>query len=107
MPEDRPSSPDRGTPAHAPTFQLRLSPDSPPITAVSDQPVLLSALAAGVEMRSACRNGTCRVCIRQLRSGRVRYHIDWPGLSAEEKAEGYILPCVAHPESDLVLQATP
>ena len=29
----------------------------------------------------------------------------WPGLSAEEKAEGCILPCVAYPASDLVLAA--
>jgi hypothetical protein len=36
-------------------------------------------------------------------SGRVKYRIEWPGLSAEEKADGYILPCVALPESDLVI----
>jgi hypothetical protein len=35
----------------------------------------------------------------------VRYRIEWPGLSAEEKAEGYILPCVAHAQSDLILDA--
>ena len=28
-------------------------------------------------------------------------------VCAEEKAEGFILPCVAYPESDVVLQATP
>ena len=36
--------------------------------------------------------------------GRVRYRIDWPGLSAEEKADGLILPCVAVAESDLVIE---
>ena len=36
--------------------------------------------------------------------GRVSYRIDWPGLSAEEKHDGYILPCVARPESALTLQ---
>jgi hypothetical protein len=41
--------------------------------------------------------------MRQLLSGRVSYRMDWPGLSTEEKAQGHILPCVAHPESDLVL----
>ena len=38
-------------------------------------------------------------------SGRVRYAVEWPGLSADEKAEGCILPCVAVPESALVIEA--
>jgi hypothetical protein len=37
-------------------------------------------------------------------NGTVRYDIEWPGLSAEEKAEGCVLPCVAYPCSDLTLQ---
>jgi hypothetical protein len=28
----------------------------------------------------------------------------WPGLSAEEKADGLFLSCVAYPESDLLIQ---
>ena len=40
-------------------------------------------------------------------SGQVTYRIDWPGLSAEEKTEGFILPCVAYPLSDVVLQTEP
>ncbi|MFT5036421.1 MAG: ferredoxin [Litorivivens sp.] len=31
--------------------------------------------------------------------------MEWPGLSAEEKAEGFFLPCVAYPASDLVMAA--
>ena len=41
----------------------------------------------------------------RLVSGRVSYRIEWPGLSTEEKAEGFILPCVALPTADLVLVA--
>jgi hypothetical protein len=33
----------------------------------------------------------------------VTYRIEWPGLSGEEKQDGYMLPCVAYPQSDLVL----
>ena len=47
----------------------------------------------------------CRTCIRRLASGQVAYRIEWPGLSAEEKQTGYILPCVAYPLSDLVIAA--
>jgi ferredoxin len=32
------------------------------------------------------------------------YAIEWPGLTPEEKAEGCVLPCVAYPASDVVLQ---
>lgn len=89
----------------APVFRVWLSPDAAPLQAPGHQSLLQSAQAAGIELLSSCRNGTCRACIRQLESGRVAYRIDWPGLSAEEKAQGYILPCVAHPQSDLVLKA--
>lgn len=65
--------------------------------------LLASALRAGVMLASSCRNGTCRTCRVRLVEGRVRYQIEWPGLLAEEKAEGWILPCVACPETDLVL----
>lgn len=67
------------------------------------QTLLQAALAAGIELRSSCRNGTCRACIAQLRQGRVTYAIEWPGLSADEKDEGCVLPCVALAASDLVL----
>lgn len=66
---------------------------------------LLRALeAAGLEMPSSCRNGTCRTCICRLREGRVGYTVEWPGLSFDEKREGYVLPCVALAQSDLVLE---
>jgi len=35
----------------------------------------------------------------------VTYRMEWPGLSAEEKAEGWFLPCVAYPTTDLVMTA--
>ena len=65
--------------------------------------LLLSARGAGPLLPASCRNGTCRVCMCKLLSGHVDYLIEWPGLLAEEKAEGWILPCVALPRSDLVI----
>lgn len=67
--------------------------------------LLQSAAAAGIELPSSCRNGTCRTCISKLRAGEVRYRIEWPGVSADEKAEGWILPCVAEAQSDLTIDA--
>jgi ferredoxin len=78
--------------------QLAVHFDAP-----ADRTVLQSMEAALIAWPSSCRNGTCRTCICQLSSGSVRYAIGWPGLSADEKAEGCILPCVAYPTGDLVL----
>jgi len=86
-------------------FTVALGPSGPAYQARADLTILQSAREAGLLLASSCRNGSCRACICRLVSGRVRYAIEWPGLSAEEKAEGLILPCVALPESALVLQA--
>lgn len=79
-------------------------PDATQFDAWSHQPLLVSIEQGGIDWPSSCRNGTCRTCFSKLESGQVRYEIDWPGLSAEEKEEGYVLPCVAYPCSDVVLQ---
>jgi ferredoxin len=65
--------------------------------------LLRAAEAAGIALPSSCRNGTCRTCLCRLAAGSVRYLVEWPGLSAEEKRDGLILPCVAVPEADVVL----
>lgn len=70
-----------------------------------DMPLLQSASRAGVTLPASCRNGTCRTCMCRLQSGKVSYRIEWPGLTREEKQEGFILPCVAYPESDVVIDA--
>ena len=75
-----------------------------------EAPACLSLLEAaelaglhGLQLANSCRNGTCRTCICQLSSGNVTYRINWPGLSFEEKHEGFILPCVAYPASNVVM----
>jgi len=65
--------------------------------------LLESAERAGIRLPSSCRNGTCRTCICMKTAGTVRYKVEWPGLSLDEKREGYILPCVAIAESDLTI----
>lgn len=69
----------------------------------ADRPVLQSAEAAGLPWASSCRNGSCRTCLRQLRSGEVEYRIAWPGVLPDEREDGWFLPCVAYPRSDLEL----
>ncbi|RCW76515.1 2Fe-2S iron-sulfur cluster-binding protein [Pseudorhodoferax soli] len=88
------------------TFTVRLQrPGADPVQfeAPTGLPVLLAAERAGLAMESSCRNGTCRSCICLMEAGSVAYHIAWPGLSLDEKREGWILPCVAYPTADLAL----
>ena len=69
--------------------------------------VLAAASEARIALPRLCRNGTCRTCMCRMLSGEIHYQIEWPGLSAEEKADGWILPCVAYPQSDLLLEVEP
>jgi ferredoxin len=85
-------------------FEARLHADGPAFAAPAELTLLQATERAGLALASSCRNGTCRTCICQLTSGRVVYRIEWPGLSAQEKQTGYILPCVAYPASDVVIE---
>ena len=92
------------TPPAPPFFTGHTLPDGQPFDAWTEQPLLMSLEAGGLDWPSSCRNGTCRTCIGKLESGQIRYETDWPGVSAEEKAAGYLLPCVAYPCSDVTLR---
>lgn len=84
---------------------LRIEPAGVTVDVGPGQTLLEAALAHGVPLRSACRNGTCRACMGRLLSGTVRYRVDWPGVLPDERADGWTLPCVALPDGDVVLKA--
>lgn len=89
------------------TFRVTVQPGGEAFDAPAGQTLLLAGLAAGVALPWSCRTGTCRTCIAQLLEGRIEHRIPWPGLSREEKAEGFILPCVAEPRSDVTITCGP
>jgi ferredoxin len=84
-------------------YTISFEPGGPEFVTRADQPLLAAAEQAGLQPPSSCRNGACRTCMCRVLSGQVRYRIQWPGLLPEEKAEGWILLCIAHAQSDLVL----
>ena len=90
-------------PEHFQIFTVRVLPADLQYDVEGDLTLLEAADMSRVQLPSSCRNGTCRTCICQLVSGEVVYTVEWPGLSAEEKAEGWVLPCVARPVSNVVL----
>ncbi len=85
-------------------FKVVIRPLGRSFDAPAGVPLVRAARDAGLILPSSCRNGTCRTCICQLVSGRVRHDLEWPGLSVDEKADGLILPCVAMPETALVIE---
>jgi ferredoxin len=104
-----PMSEPKGEPMSEPNtaspLRVRIAPSGLEFAADPAQSVLEAALRAGIRLPSSCGNGTCRACLSRLVSGSIRYRIEWPGLSADEKEDGYLLPCVACPQSDLEIVA--
>lgn len=62
------------------------------------------AESKGIQIDNNCRIGVCGTCKVKLLSGKVFMETE-DGLSEEEKKGGMILPCVAAPSSDLVIEA--
>ncbi|AIY43858.1 Ferredoxin [Collimonas arenae] len=87
-------------------FIVRIEPSGWHFETSGATPVMEAARQSDINLPSSCRNGTCRTCMCRLLHGEIRYQIEWPGLSSDEKKDGYILPCIAYPQSDLVIEET-
>lgn len=91
------------SPTSAPFFIAQVQPDNSQCDAWPQDTLLDSLEMGSIAWPSSCRAGTCRTCIGTLHGGTVRYEMEWPGLTPEEKARGCVLPCVAYPTTDVVL----
>ena len=60
------------------------------------------AEANGIEIDYACRSGSCLTCRVMCKSGEVE--MEDANLDDKERAEGWILPCIAFPCSDVVVE---
>lgn len=57
--------------------------------------ILDVAEQAGVAIVSSCRSGSCGTCKHKLLAGEVRYDDDPIGLDDDDRANGYVLTCIA------------
>lgn len=85
-----------------PRFTVRITPHDWVFEAPADTTLFVAGRQAGIRLPTSCRNGTCRACMSRLLAGEVHY-LSRPGLTREERDEGWILPCVATPLSALTL----
>jgi ferredoxin len=66
--------------------------------------ILDLAEANGVQLENACRVGVCGTCKVKLLSGEVSMETE-DGLQDEDRNQNLILPCVAVPKTDLIIDA--
>ena len=64
-----------------------------------DGSILDLAMANGIKARCACRQGVCGTCAITLQHGNV----DYERQPEKTPASGKCLPCIARPQSNLVL----
>ncbi|WP_133501961.1 2Fe-2S iron-sulfur cluster-binding protein [Marinomonas balearica] len=72
---------------------------------VQDGETLLDALLReGIDIKHACRNAACGICLTPLLEGKIHYSNRIPrGLSEQEQFDGYILPCIATCETSVTI----
>ncbi len=66
------------------------------------QTVLEAALNHNIGFPHRCQIGACAMCMCKKLSGEVQYDLE-PMLTEQEQQQGWIFPCLAYTESNLVL----
>jgi ring-1,2-phenylacetyl-CoA epoxidase subunit PaaE len=94
-----------GSPASAEAHEvtLRMRPGERRVVVAAGRTILETALDAGVDMPFSCAVGGCGTCRVRLAAGSVV--MDEPNcLSADERADRYVLACVSRPSSPCTLE---
>jgi ferredoxin-NADP reductase len=84
-------------------YQITFAGSGRNARASRSQTLLEAAEAEGISLAFSCRSGVCQACRTRLSDGDVDCRSSV--LDAEDRAAGFILPCVSWAQSDCVLEA--
>lgn len=84
-------------------YEITFAATGRSVTSTGDHTLLEMAEAEGVAIPSSCRSGVCQACRTRVADGEVDCQSSV--LDPDDRAEGFILPCVSWPHSDVVLEA--
>lgn len=93
----------RSTPMNGDAVNVTFAVSGRSVAASPAQTLLETAEAEGVAIASSCRSGVCQSCRTRLKAGSADCHSDM--LDPDDRAAGFILPCVSWPKGDCVLEA--
>ncbi|MDS0278809.1 2Fe-2S iron-sulfur cluster binding domain-containing protein [Halomicroarcula sp. S1AR25-4] len=74
------------------------------VDVLAGQTVLDAAEAADVALPFGCRTGACGTCTARLLDGEVSHRRPPRALKERHLDDGYVLPCIAVPETDARLE---
>ena len=84
-------------------YEITFAATGRSVTTSGSRTLLEMAEAEGVGIPSSCRSGVCQACRTRVADGEVDCQSSV--LDPDDRAEGFILPCVSWPHSDVVLEA--
>ena len=86
--------------------RVTVQPSGSAFTVPEGDTILAAALSEGFHLPYGCRNGACGSCKGKLVAGEIDYgKYQHTALSADERAAGYALFCVAKPLSDVTIES--
>jgi len=84
-------------------YEITFAATGRSVSAHGSHTLLEMAEAEGIAIPSSCRSGVCQACRTRVADGDVDCQSSV--LDPDDRAEGFILPCVSWPHSDVVLEA--
>ena len=86
------------------SLEIRFSRSGVSYSASLNETLLESSDRNGLLIPSGCRQGSCGTCATKLLNGKVQMGAE-EALNDELRSEGFILPCVSRPLTDITLDA--
>ncbi len=92
-------------PAPSQTVTISFAQSGKEVTCNGEDLILDVAEAAGIDLPSSCRSGTCGTCKQKLVEGKVEYEGEPEALEDGDREQGFILACIARPVGKVVIDA--